>query len=439
MVGNRAEQIEELVRRTQRDRRLPSLVVVARGGGEPVAEVAVGSADLAAGLAAGFDVQYRWGSITKTLTSVALLQLAAEGRLRLTDRLGELWPDAPHSDLVISDLMSHTSGLQREPVGEVWESLELPSESELSANAAAARRLYPAGGLWHYSNLGFALLGEVVARTSGIAWEEYVSQRILAVLGMTRTSLQPAPPHAQGYAVEPFQDTVLQEIHVDSRSVAPAAQVWGTARDLARWAEFLAVGDNRVLAPGEMGLMRTPRVLADLNQWTLAFSTGLMLIRRDSRVFMGHTGSMPGFVAAAFADPGSRTSVAVLCNKSAGIRVGALAAEVLELMGTGEVVPWIPDEPAPAELRPVLGRWWSEWSEWTFRWSRGQLVAEPADSPPGAGSDRFRQVGTDLFEAESGTERGEHLRIVRDSEGRVVKLYWATYPFTRSPKAFGQG
>jgi hypothetical protein len=51
----------------------------------------------------------------------------------------------------------------------------------------------------------------------------------------------------------------------------------------------------------------------------------------------------------------------------------------------------------------------------------------------------FEREGEDAWRAVSGRERGERLRVVRDEDGAVRKLYWATYPFTRDAQSFGAG
>ncbi len=430
-------EVERLILEAQRRRRLVSLVAVVAHQGRPLAEVSVGLADVERALPAGPDVQYRLGSITKTLTAVGIMQQVAAGRLSLEQPLETVWPGAPHGTLRLDQLLSHTSGLQREPVGEVWETLEIPSAEQLTANAAQARKVLEPGAGWHYSNLGFALLGQALARVAGRSWEQYVQESILGPLGMVRTTWSPEHPAAVGYSVTPYEQQVQAEQPVDTGGIGPAAQLWSTAQDLWRWADFLRTGDDKVLPRDQLEVMRTPRVLADLAGWTIAWGLGLMLLRRGDNVFVGHTGGMPGFLAAAFSAPRSGTSVALLCNTGSGIAIGQLAADVLEAVGEVAGEPWRPGGPAPDEVDGVLGRWWSEWTEWVFSWSGEALEArqpEASDAPPS----RFRRVGQDLWVCERGSERGEEMRVVRDADGRVVKLYLATYPFTREPRVFGQ-
>ena len=70
---------------------------------------------------------------------------------------------------------------------------------------------FPAGATFHYTNVAYALLGEVVARHRGGTWWEQTQTRILEPLGMTRTTLMPQAPHALGWAVHPWADVLLPE------------------------------------------------------------------------------------------------------------------------------------------------------------------------------------------------------------------------------------
>jgi hypothetical protein len=99
--------------------------------------------------------------------------------------------------------------------------------------------------------------------------------------------------------------------------------------------------------------------------------------------------------------------------------------------------PWRPENAPSEEVDPLLGRWWSEGQEFVFAWRHGRLEARLATAPPEREPAVFEPEGEDRFRTVSGRERGELLRVVRDDEGAIVKLYWATYPFTRTPEIFG--
>src|SRR4029453_15567365 len=92
---------------------------------------------------------------------------------------------------------------------------------------------------FHYSNLGFGLLGELVARLRGTSWDDAVNTEVLSPLGMTRTSPPPVPPAAEGSAVHPWADVVLPEPEHHAGVMAAAGQLWATLTDLGRLAVFL--------------------------------------------------------------------------------------------------------------------------------------------------------------------------------------------------------
>lgn len=435
------------LRELQRAARAPGVVAAIVQDGAVTWSDSAGFANVEAGTEATLDTQYAIGSITKTFTATLVLQLRDLGKLDLDDPLERHLPGVAHGDVSLRRMLAHLSGLRREPAagpgGEIWETLEDPDREELVAGVERAGRVLEPGRLWHYSNLAFALLGEVVARSLGMPWEQAVRERLLEPLGLRRTSTEPSDPVAQGYLVEPYSDVARPEPRLVLRGTAPAGQLWSTPADVARWAAFLADPDPEVLDPRTLAEMRHPQVIADLDGWTLAWGLGLMLYRKGERIFHGHAGGMPGFVSSmmAFERDGRRAGVVVLSNSSAGVDVEGLAAELLTTVLDAEEdeQPWRPSEPPPAEIAGMLGRWWSEGSEYIFSWSNGRLQARSATEgtlrarPPAV----FEPTGADRWTTVSGREQGEELRAVRSSDGTVRRLYWATYPMTRAPEVFG--
>ncbi len=183
--------------REQSAQRLPSLAAGLARQGTLVWSGGRGRIGGASGPAPGPDVQYRAGSITKTFVAVAVLRLRDEGRLDLSDPIGRHLGSAAAgaADLTIGQLMSHTSGLRAETAGPWWErtpgsSLESLAATSLRPDARRAR----AGRWHHYSNVGYALLGELVARLRGQPWDDVIAAELLAPLGMSRTTARPQPP-----------------------------------------------------------------------------------------------------------------------------------------------------------------------------------------------------------------------------------------------------
>jgi CubicO group peptidase (beta-lactamase class C family) len=429
-----------LVRTAQAEQRAPSVSAAVFRGPEVVWAEAVGLADVEAGREATPDTQYPIASITKTFVAVAVLQLRDAGALALDDPLDRHLPESPHGPS-LRRLLSHLGGIQREVPGErVWETLEFPSREELLARLDDVSAVLEPGLAWHYSNLGFVLLGEVVARLSGLSIERYVRERILEPVGLTRTTWGPEEPAVRGYLTHPFADSVMTERDPEKRATAAAGGLWSTTGDLTRWGAFLAEADPDagVLAPSSLAEMRTLRTMAEPQRWTLGWGLGLMLYRSGERILVGHDGGAIGGVSIVVFEPETRVGAVVLANTTSGFDPRKLASELVEeAIAARETEAWRPGEAPPADVAPILGRWWSEGTEFVFSWRDGRLEARVAVAPEWRAPAVFEPAGPDRFRTVSGRERGEWLEIERGPDGAVAKLYWATYPFTRDPRPFG--
>jgi len=433
------ERFRRLVLEAQSQGRLPSLTAAVFRGGEIVWDEAVGLADVEQRIEATTDSQYAVASITKTFTAASVMQLRDEGKLDLEDPLSRHLPEAAHGTPTLRRLLSHASGLQREPPGEVWETLRFPDEEELLAGLEEAEQVLPPSTAWHYSNLAYALLGHVVSRVSGMPYHDYVRERLLRPVGLERTMWGPDERAALPYFVEPYSDGVQREPVLELGGKGGESGLYSTVGDLARWGSFLADPDESVLAPASVAEMHDLQIMAEPD-WTLGWGLGIELWRRGERVFGGHTGGFPGFLSIVLYSRRDRIGAVLLTNASTWPKLSAtgldLAEAALEELAP-ERAPWRPEEAAPAEILPLLGRWWSEGDETIFSWRNGKLEARLAAAPPEREPSVFELEAEDRFRVVSGRERGELLRVVRDDQGEVVRLYWATYPFTRAPEIFG--
>jgi CubicO group peptidase (beta-lactamase class C family) len=434
--GALAAELDRRLRKEQRDKRLPSLTAAVVRDGEVVWDGAVGAADVREGREATPDTQYRVGSITKSFTAAAVMQLRDAGALDLEDCLDAHIEGAPHAP-TLRRLLSHTSGLQRETHDEGWLRAQFADVPELLETLDRAEQVLPAGARFHYSNLAFALLGIVVERVSGVPYRDYVQQRLLEPLGLTRTSFEPQGA-ATGYLVQPYVEGVWDEAPIETGAWIAAGQMWGTVRDLGRWAAFLAEPDEAVLSKQTVEEMRTLQSIDDHIRWTSGYGLGLQLLRDGERVLAGHGGSMPGFIAGVFVSPTDKVGAAALTNSSS-----ASVQELVKKLVSATVDqwpvppdPWRVEEPPPDDVLELLGIWFLEGDQFTMRWREGKLEARFPDDPDWKPSAVIRREDTDRWRVESGWEQGELVRVERDAEGRVTRLVLAGYPVTRQPTAW---
>src|SRR5439155_11703681 len=369
------ERFSRLLGEAQRDSRLPSLSAAVFRAGDVEWSQTIGLADVEAGTDAAVDTQYAVASITKTFTATAVMQLRDEGKLDLDDPLERHLPDVAHGALPLRRMLAHASGLQREPPGEIWESLVFPEADELLARLPEAERVLAGGEAWHYSNLAYALLGQVVERVSGMPFRQYVEDRLLQPLGLERTTWGPTPPAAKPYLVEPYSEAVRREAELELGGKGGESGLSSTVADLARWGSFPCDPNDAVVPAALVEEMHVVRIMARPD-WTRGWGRGLELWRRGERILAGHTGGFPGFLSMLGYSRRDRLGAVLLTNSGNWDELGGTGLQLVEA-ALDELAPaadpWTPEKPPPAEIEPLLGRWWSEGSESVFSWRAGRL------------------------------------------------------------------
>lgn len=416
----------------QTEGRAPSLVAAVVRDGEAVW---TGARSSVADHAPDQNVQYRIGSITKTFTAVLVMRLRDEGVLDLADTLEKHVPGTGAGDATIAELLSHTAGLAAETPGAWWERSAASLRPELRDVLGEQPLKHPAGRRHHYSNPGYTLLGSLVEAVRGEPWEDVLRREVLEPLGLSRTSGQPQAPHADGWAVHPWADVLLPEPVQDLGLMAPAGQLWSTAADLARFAAFLMRGDERVLSTESVREMKTPAGPAEAGDWERTYGFGVDLVVRHGRTLAGHTGSLPGFVAALWTSEKDGIAAVTLANCTSGVPVGSVAADLLRIVADAE--PRVPEpwRPLPDVDRAVLeltGPWYWGTAAHVLRLAADGWVELGPLAGAGRGS-RFRPNGDGTWTGLDGYYAGERLEVVRRADGSVSHLDLASFVFTRTP------
>ncbi|HVX44737.1 MAG TPA: serine hydrolase domain-containing protein [Mycobacteriales bacterium] len=413
--------LDELAANAQRTGRAPSLVLAAGRYGERRYFRGIGAAP---------EDQYRIGSITKTFTAALIMQLRDAGELALEDPLADHLPEVAIGPVTLRQLLSHSAGLHAEPDGPWWERSPGVSVTELLAGVTEAKRPLPPGRFRHYSNLGFGLLGAIVERRTGASWADRLRTHLLEPAGLADVTYHPREPYARGHLVHPWDEVTRPEPTPDTRAMAPAGQLWSTAEDLLRWAEVLAGRVPAVLAPDTAAQMRSVVAMVDPG-WTLGTGLGIQLDRRGERVFAGHSGSMPGFLANLAFDAESGWSTVAFANCYTGPRLSQLSHAALTHLveQPAETPAWSPAPvpPLPPSVVGLTGRWWWMGYEVTVRFD-GRLIVQDGED-----EDAFEPAGTDTWRGRDGQLRGELLRVERDPDGTPLGLNIATAVYLRDP------
>lgn len=430
VLDSTARKLSHRLAVSQSKGRLPSIVAgVVRSGGLVWSE----GRGRVGGEAPDMDTQYRIGSLTKSLVAVMVMRLRDEGLLDLSDRLDAFVPGTSVGDRSVGQLLSHSGGLPAELPGPWWErSPGVDVDGMLRSMGDGTAVSWPGKG-FHYSNPGYGLLGELVARVRGEDWVSVLAREVFAPLGMKRTMALPEGRMAPGLAVHPWMDVVMPETVQDVKAMGPAGQLWSTVEDLARFASFLSGDTAGVLSADTVLEMAEPVGVSDGDEWVSGYGLGLQLWRVDGMRAIGHSGSMPGFTAGLLVAPGADAGVVGMSNATSSPD-GFPYPDLLKIFAEAEPVfpqEWAPEEGADLSLLELAGPWYWGPGAFTVRVRReGWLELSPMAR--GRGS-RFRPLGDDVWLGLDGYYTGERLSVVRDGAGRVSRLDVGTFVFTRAP------
>ena len=288
----------------------PGCSVAVADKGTLVATRAYGLADLERDVPITPDSVFDAGSVVKQFVAAATLLLVEEGRLSLTEDIHKYVPELPDygHTITLDHLLTHTSGIRD------WDGLMPLTNGKASALTLTLRQRalnFAPGDEWSYSNSGYVLLKEIVARTSGMSFGDFTRTRIFEPLGMKATryvaDLQEVVRN-RALAYDKTGGRWRLDVQVANERGGGGALL-ATAGDLILW--------NQALTDARLGSFVTaklqePATLA--NGRKLGYARGLFIDSNRGGHVVWHTGGAGGYksVLARFIESG--LSVAALCN-----------------------------------------------------------------------------------------------------------------------------
>lgn len=310
--------------------RLPGVSVAIVRDQEVIWSKGYGLADVKKKTPATPKTIYSICSITKLFTSIAIMQLYEQGKLRLDDSLSTILPEwkirqqfSDSGPITIRSLLTHSSGLPRESDFPYWSGPEFkfPTKEQIAEKLDQQETLYPASTYFQYSNLGMTLLGEVVEKVSGEPFETYVREHILKPLRLTNTF--PNLPEelwgsklATGYSSINRQGSRDVVPLFDAKGIQAAAGYASTVLDLALFASWqfrlLTNGGKEVLKAATLKEMH--RVHWVDPDWKVHWGLGFVVFQQGGRTLTGHWGSCPGYRSVLLMDPKEKLAFIVMVN-----------------------------------------------------------------------------------------------------------------------------
>ena len=280
-----------------------------------------GMANLEHGIPITTESVFRTGSVSKQFTGAVVAITAMEGRLSLEDPLRKWIPELPDygQPLTIRHALNHTSGLRDYLTLMRLRGLrgdDFYTGEELIAVQISQEELnFPSGSEYLYSNSGYFLLTEAVARAVGKPFKEYAEETVFGPLGMTHSHFHDdhdhiVPLRADGYA--PLADGGFRTSMTTLDMIGDGG-VYASIDDMVHWVHSLT---SDGLRPGLSAMLETRGVLTSGER--IDYALGQRHSEYRGLATVGHGGSFVGFRANVLRFPSERTSIVTLCNRSDG-------------------------------------------------------------------------------------------------------------------------
>ena len=362
---------------------------------------------------------FRIGSITKQFASAVVLQLAAEGKLKLSDPLSLYLPAYPNgSAITVAELLNHTSGIQSYTNIPGWMTEANFGHAYTTDQMIAVFKDLPApskpGQAWSYNNSGYFLVGALIEKVTGKPWYQAVDERIVKPLGLTMRYGGDEPriaAMATGYS-EDDHGVVLAK-HIDMSVPGAAGALVGTPSDLARWGYALHHG--KVVAAPYYEQMIAPTKLPDGSVKPYGFGIENGTLRGLPTI--GHSGGIPGFSTDSLYIPGADIFVAVYANSDQPKASTESTVRRLAALAIGKpFISFAAVKIDPAAVKPKLGVYKFADAQRVFFMRDGKLYTRRDDGPE---SEVFAAAGNRFY---YGGDELSWFAIGKDAAGKPVYL-----------------
>ncbi|MGE5277594.1 MAG: serine hydrolase [Acidobacteriota bacterium] len=366
--GPALARLEAFIAHEMKDKQLPALSVALVEGDRVIWAKGFGLADPERNVPASAATVYRVGSVSKLFTDIGIMQLAERKEIDLDAPIQKILPDfRPKnpfgSSITLRELMSHRSGLVREPpVGHDFDGTS-PSLAATVASLNDTELVYAPGTHRKYSNAGIAVAGYALERKAGEPFGSHLERAVLEPMGMTSSAFEPTPS---------IRDRLAKAVMwgYDGRSfpaptfalgMAPAGSLYSTVEDLGRFLSVLFAGGagphGRVLRRETVEEMWTPQFASPGAKE--GFGLGFLIGRIEGRRSVGHDGAIYGFATSLEALPEERLgAVAVTTVDSANAATGRIVREALRLLLAAREGRPLPAPEVTEPIPPEVSRGW---------------------------------------------------------------------------------
>lgn len=284
------------------------------------------------------DTSFRIGSVTKQFTAAAILKLEQDGKLKVDDKVGSYLPDAPEAvrDLTLHQLLTHTAGVMNytQDPAILARKAERFTTAQLLALFWSRPLDFTPGSKFSYSNGGYAILGAIIERVSGMSYGDYLATAIFRPAELRRTVVGDAegdPDRAEGYQIDGGK--LVPADRIDMSMPFAAGAIRSTANDLLRW--HRALTGDRVLGAAAKAKLYKPALQHYAYGWVEQEVRGHQAL--------WHNGGIDGFGTIYWRVPDADLVVVAWTNVT-GVAVDPIGKAAVEAALGGTLTPLKPLE-----------------------------------------------------------------------------------------------
>lgn len=361
-----AADLEHLIQREMEDKQLPAFSIALVEGDHIVWAQGFGYQDREKKIPATAHTVYRVGSVSKLFTDIAIMQMAESGKINLDapieKYISDFHPENPYGQpITLRELMSHRSGLLREPpVGNYFD----PSAPTLQATVRSMNStalVYAPGTHLKYSNAGIAVVGYTLQELNHKAFPEYLKQAVLVPMGMAESSFAPEPDLVRNFAKAYMwsYDGLKFPAPTFELGLAPAGCMYSTVTDLAQFLMVLFTGGRgpkgQVIKRETLEQMWVPQ-FAEAGA-KKGYGLGFAVSQLDGHRVVGHGGAIYGFATEVVGLPDEKLGVVTVTTMDAANAVtNAVARRALQLMLARHSGKSFPQFVSPTAVDPEIAR-----------------------------------------------------------------------------------
>lgn len=299
-------------------------------------------------------------SNTKSFTATAMAMLVDEGKLSWDDKVVKFLPwfrlYDPYVSLnmTIRDLLSHRSGLQTFSGDLIWYGSTY-SRDEIIERASKLKPVYGFRTNYGYSNIMYLTAGQIIAKVSGMSWDEFIKERILMPLGMKNTNTSVTELNLKGNTSIPHNDvddSIIAIKYLNWDNIGPAGSINSSASDMIKWLHFQLhkgkLESKELVSEKSLRELWTPQTIQKVSPFSeklwptthfKSYGMGWGLMDYHGKKIISHSGGYDGMISFSAFVPEANLAFVILTNKNSSLYY-PLSYKILDTYMSSDTTDW---------------------------------------------------------------------------------------------------